>query len=308
MKPMLAETWDEGKQRFPVIAQPKIDGVRALNLTGTLTGRSLKKFKNKYVTSMFSHSILLGLDGEMAAEHECHPDLCRLTTSALGRIEGKPYVLWHLFDYVTHETRSMPYSKRLQALRDRVAYIGHLRPELAQHLRIVRSNECAHSSVLEHFDSKWSEEGYEGTILRDPYGAYKDGRSTVREGGLLRIKRFVDSEAVVLSVTEGETNLNEAKTNALGQTERSTHQANMVANGMVGTLTCRALANCGPIKAGDTITVAAGRMTHAERQHYMALPNAIIGKTIKYKTFEHGAKDKLRFPTFQSIRLPEDMS
>ena len=308
MKPMLATDWDEAKQRFPVIIQPKIDGVRALNLTGKLTGRSLKQFGNQYVTSMFSHSALIGFDGELAAEDERHPDLCRLTTSALGRIEGEPWLMWHLFDFVTPSSAKLPYYQRRQLLQEQVGRIQAASPQLAAHLRVVPSHECSHMAILEHFDSTFQEQGYEGSILRDPVGLHKDGRSTVREGGLLRIKRFMDSEAVVLSLTEGETNQNEAKVNELGHTERSTHQANMVPNGLVGTLTCRALADCGPIKAGDTITVAAGRMTHAERQHYLAFPNALIGKTIKFKFFPHGAKDKLRFPTFQSIRIPEDQS
>src|SRR4051812_23807544 len=109
MKPMLASDWSEGKVQLPVIAQPKIDGVRALNMFGKLTGRSLKTFGNPYVTSKFSGSALLGLDGEMAANHECHPDLCRLTTSALSSHKTQPFVLWWLFDYVTIDTKAWAY-------------------------------------------------------------------------------------------------------------------------------------------------------------------------------------------------------
>ena len=56
MKPMLASDFEEGRAQFPLFAQPKVDGVRAMNMTGTLTGRSLKKFKNKFVTKLLSHS------------------------------------------------------------------------------------------------------------------------------------------------------------------------------------------------------------------------------------------------------------
>lgn len=310
MKPMLADDWDEERQKFPVIAQPKIDGVRGMNMVGRLTGRSLKTFKNKHVTKLFSHSALIGFDGEFAAEAATHPDLCRLTTSALGTIEGEPFVLWWLFDYVTLETKELPYHKRFDALRDRVSFLQRAFPELAQHLRVIPSYECSHAAVLNHFDTEWLEQGYEGSIIRDPYGLHKQGRSTVREGGLLRIKRFKDAEGVVESVHEGQTNLNEATINELGNTERSTHQANMVANGMVGTLTVRLLA---PIElgdkvlpAGERITIAAGRLTAPERKHYFLLPNAIIGKTVKFQYFPKGVKDKLRFPTFQSIRMEED--
>lgn len=312
MKPMLADDWDEAQQRFPLIAQPKIDGVRGLNLFGQLTGRSLKTFKNQHITKLFSHSALIGFDGEFAAERETHPDLCRLTTSALGTIKGEPFVLWWLFDYVTTDTRGLPYYKRLEMLRERVQQIAAIAPHVYPHLRVIPSYECSHAAILEHFDSQWLDAGYEGSIVRDPYGIHKSGRSTIKEGGLLRIKRFKDAEGVVTAVQEGQTNLNEATVNALGNTERSTHQANMVANGMVGTMTVKLLA---PIEigdkvlpAGELVTVSAGRLNADERKRYLANPSMIVGKVAKFQYFPKGVKDKLRFPTFQSIRPEEDMS
>src|SRR5262245_45806476 len=100
MKPMLASDWDENKIKFPVIAQPKIDGVRALNMYGALTGRSLRAFDNSFSSYMFSRDLFRGFDGEMAAWEETAPDLCRRTTSALSSHDGEPWLMWHLFDYV----------------------------------------------------------------------------------------------------------------------------------------------------------------------------------------------------------------
>ncbi len=100
IKPMLAEDYVESKLKFPLIAQPKIDGVRGLNLEGQLTGRSLKAHKNLYTTAFFSQKPFKGLDGELAAQAETHPDLCRLTTSAVGTIDGEPFTLWHCFDLI----------------------------------------------------------------------------------------------------------------------------------------------------------------------------------------------------------------
>lgn len=311
MKPMLAEDWDEATVRFPVMVQPKIDGVRALNLFGTLTGRSLKTFKNKHVTGLFSHSMFLGFDGEMAAESETHPDLCRLTTSALGTIEGQPYVLWHLFDYVTQETRSLPYWQRLDRLKERVNDINYRAPHLGQHLRIIPRVECGRLATLQTYYNECMEKGYEGAIIRDPVGVHKAGRSTVREGGLLRIKMFADAEGVVKRIVEGETNLNEATINALGHTERSTHQANMVSNGLVGTLIVELVADLHVgdkvFPKGTEVTVSAGRLTSEERAFYLLHPAEIVGKLAKFQYFPHGVKDKLRFATFQSLRMKEDM-
>jgi DNA ligase-1 len=313
MKPMLACDWDEEQQRFPVIAQPKIDGVRGLNMFGKLTGRSLKQFKNKHITQLFSHSALIGLDGEFAAQAETHPDLCRMTTSALGTIEGQPYVLWWLFDYVTIETQALPYHKRFGELKDRLSFLRRTYPNLAQHLRVVPSFICTHPATLHHFETEWLEQGYEGVILRDPDGLHKQGRSTIKEGGLHRIKRFVDFEFIVHTVIEGDENRNEAQTNELGRTFRTSHQANKVPNGMVGTVVGTILEDVligGEVlfAKGQDVTVSAGCMTHDQRRAWWEdggrQLNAVVSKA---KFFPKGIKDKPRFATWQGFRLREDM-
>lgn len=300
---MLACDWKEDKLRFPLYAQPKIDGVRALNFDGQLTGRSLKPHANKYVTKRFSHPMLRGFDGEMAAQGSNHPSLCRLTTSALNTIEGEPYVEWHLFDHITNETINEPYRNRIRCLRVAVERIREAFEVsyLFPHLKIVPSYRCETIEELLNLESRFEAEGYEGTIIRDINGKYKQGRSTVREGGLLRIKRFIEEEAVVLSITEGESNMNDAQQNELGLQFRTSHQAGMVPNGLVGSLQCLV------VKTGEEITVAAGRMTHHEREVYFRNQEHLIGKTIKYKFFPKGGKDKPRFPTFQCIRVESDM-
>lgn len=317
MKPMLACDWDEEHQRFPVIAQPKIDGVRGLNMFGKLTGRSLKQFKNKHVTQLFSHSALMGLDGEFAAQAATHPDLCRMTTSALGTIEGEPYVLWWLFDYVTHETHELPYYKRHQLLTERVNQLKSANSptivQVAQHLRVVPSFLCTHPATLHHFETEWLEQGYEGVILRDPDGLHKQGRSTIREGALHRIKRFVDFEFMVHTVIEGDENLNEAQTNELGRTFRTSHQANKVPNGMVGTVIGTILEDVvdgGKVlfSKGQDVTVSAGCMTHDQRREWWNDGGRQLKAVVsKAKFFPKGIKDKPRFATWQGFRLREDM-
>lgn len=89
----------------------------------------------------------------------------------------------------------------------------------------------------------------------------------MKEGGLLRIKRFVDFEFVVDEILEGEENQNEAQTNELGKTFRSSHQENKVANGMIGAMIGRTTA---VVKEGSTVLfekgqevkVSAGCLTH----------------------------------------------
>jgi DNA ligase-1 len=313
MKPMLATDYVEDKLVFPLVAQPKIDGVRCLNIDGQFTGRSLKGHKNRFITERFSHPLLAGLDGEAAAEHECHPDLCRLTSSALSTIEGEPYILWHLFDDFSAELVDRPYLHRLAMLQERYARLEGEVPHLWPHLRVVPHIVVANLDQLLEVDSTFLAQGYEGTIVRSIKGKHKQGRSTVREGGLLRIKRFVDFEFRVHTVIEGEENQNEATINALGLTERSTHQENMVANGMIGAMLGTTLSE---VKDGDVVLfekgaevrVGAGCLTHVQRRYYFENQDEFKRLIHKAKFFPKGIKDKPRFPTWKTFRPETDVS
>lgn len=297
-RPMLAADADIFKLRYPLIAQPKIDGVRAINVNGALTGRSMKPHGNRYVSRMFSKPSFSGFDGEMYVGKDNDNDLCRRTTSALNSYSGEPNVRWCVFDIIVDNVE-VPYEQRLRMLSDKVKFINDEYPSVP--IKLITSTLIVSEEHLRGYIEHYDKFGYEGVIVRDPNGYYKNGRSTVNEQGLLRIKKFKDAEAIVLEIVEGQTNNNEIVKNNLGYTDRSTHSENMVPNRMVGSLICK------DILTGETITVAAGKMTQAERQNYFNNRNEIIGKTIKYKFFEKGIKDKPRFPTFQSIRILSDI-
>lgn len=298
-KPMLADDWDEKRVRFPLFVQPKIDGVRGLNQDGKLVGRSLKTHQNVHTTDYYSRRDYDGFDGELAAGPATAEGLCRDTTSAMNTIYSVRTVDWHIFDVVTDTTIKWEYWRRLEALGEEIEKLEYH----ATHGTIYPTQNVLIENMDQLIDeeAKRMAEGYEGLILRNPQGKHKQGRSTVVEGGLLRIKRFVEREARVKAVTEGEENMNVAQTNELGNTFRSSHKENMVPNGMVGSLECIDLLT------GAEITVSAGKLTHDERIYYFKHQDAILGHVIKYKCFPIGVKDKPRFPTFQSIRAESDL-
>lgn len=314
LKPHLACDWTDARiekmirERGYVLVQPKIDGVRGVNLHGQMSGRSLKPHGNKFVGALYSGPEYLGFDGELAAQEETHPDLCRLTTSAVNTIEGCPFTLWHLFDWLHPSVIDKPYVDRLSALDAclRGQDMNRLR------VRIVPSFPAFTLEEVLSFDDQFLDAGYEGSIIRDPFGSHKSGRCTEREGAYMRIKRFIEEDAVVVGIEEGRTNNNVATTNELGLTERSTHQENMAPNGMVGSLTCQVKQDVvyrgeKLFEAGQFITVAAGRMPHDQRKYYFENQSELLGETIKFKTFPVGVKDKPRFPTYQSHRASSDI-
>lgn len=314
MKPLLADDWCEDRIQFPLIGQPKIDGVRGLNMLGTFTGRSLKTFGNRYATKRFSHSSLIGFDGELAAEHYGNPELCRLTTSALGTHAGEPYLIWWLFDYVTVDTKRLPYIVRLQMLERRIAELQSEAPHLFPHLRRIPWQWINNLNELEAYDTANLNDGCEGTILRDPNAAHKEGRSG-KKPILWRIKRFVDFEFRVHTIIEGDENQNEAQINELGNQFRSSHQENMVPNGMVGAMEGVVIGEVrdptsGEVlfRDGDAVRVGAGRLSHAQRKHFFENQADFKSRIHKGKFFPKGIKDKPRFPTWQTFRDTADIS
>ena len=94
--------------------------------------------------------------------------------------------------------------------------------------------EIRDAAQLAAYEEKCLAEGYEGVMIRTPDSPYKCGRSTEREGWLLKIKRFEDDEAVVLETYEGLSNLNPAERDAFGRTKRSSCKENKVGRGELG--------------------------------------------------------------------------
>lgn len=299
---MLACDWDEKKLIFPYIMQPKVDGVRALNLVNGLTGRSLKKHRNEHTTKLYSHPDFVGFDGELAAERDTHPDLCRLTASAVSTKVGEPYTQWHLFDYLSAAVVHLPYYDRLQALASRLSYLKQTNEIAWRHLGVVEWYIVNDRNELEHWRDNFRDRGYEGAILRGFQGKYKEGRCTIKENLLLRIKDFQDAEAVVVSYEEGQTNTNEAQINELGKTFRTSHQERMVGNGQVGTIIAR------KVGTDEVFLCSPGNMSHDERIIQWMARSAAPGKLFTYKHFPHGVKDKPRFPTWKFWRDSTDMS
>ena len=96
IKPMLAVEVNFDKLRYPVYAQPKLDGIRVVVKDGIVYSRSLKAIPNKHVQTLFSH--LNGLDGELIVGNPTAHDVFQKTTSGVMSKEGEPDVTLYAFD------------------------------------------------------------------------------------------------------------------------------------------------------------------------------------------------------------------
>lgn len=300
-KPHLATDVELDKVKFPVVVMRKYDGSRLLVVDGKAVGRSLKQYKNKKLTQTMSHPLLNGFDGEIVATYENDPDLCRLTTSVINTIEGGLPNVYKVFDYLTDETKHLGYVDRIEALVTHMKANYDFFTTFPVKIQIPPYWIVHNKEDVLNIYNKALTDGYEGIIIRSLHGKHKDGRCTVKEGAYLRLKPTADAEGVVVRLEEAFENKNEAKTNELGYTERSTHQENMVAKGMIGAMWLR-------LPDGSEVKVGAGKLNHAERKYYWENPDEIIGKIAKYAFLATGQKDAPRHPRFISFRCEEDMS
>jgi len=314
LKPQLAEDAIIEIVEFPCWVQPKIDGVRALNLNGTLTGRSLDPFEGYGITEFFSRPAFMGLDGEMILgdKPNCTERLCSKTTGAMGRFKGVTEMAdlhWWLFDYLAPNALALPYQDRYALLVERLEKIAHPRLHLVPY-EVVHNTEELLAAI-----AKYAALGYEGTIVRNPRAPYKEGRATKKGQQLWRVKPWADAEILVTGITEGESNQNAAEKSTLGRTKRSSAKAGMVPNGQVGSIQGTLLADFhDPItgallfKKGLEITVSPGEMTVTDATDLFKHPEKIVGHIVKFQHMTHGVKDLPRFPGYKSHRLPQDMS
>lgn len=309
-KPTLAVDVDWSKIKYPCILLPKLDGVRGLNQTGELMGRSGKKHVNIANTEYFTKPQYIGFDGELTILGDTTGEnLCSETSSLLRRKSDTNQCQWNLFDYVTEETAHLGYADRYQILKDKVAQLDET---LTERLQVISAHIVNSREEVEELELMYLEQGYEGIILRSSNGAYKFGRTTQREGSYLRLKRFVDSEILVTGLIEGQENKNIATKDKWGRSERSTHAENMSGNGQVGTILGTLLEDVifndkVIFEKGLEVKVSPGKMPHKDRVHYFNNPELIVGQFVKFQHFPIGIKDKPRFPTFQCFRDKIDM-
>ena len=283
-KPMLASPFDEALLKFPVLASPKLDGVRAIVRDGVVLSRALKPIPNKWVQQRFSH--LEHFDGELIVGASNHPDVLRTTTSGVMRVEGEPDVSFHVFDHVENHARL--YTVRYDLLEE----------DTEINVFVVPQHELMNTFELNAFEHEVLAEGYEGVMLRHPDAPYKFGRSTAREGYLLKVKRFHDDEFEIVGFEEEMFNANEATTSELGRTKRSSHKANKIPKGRLGALV---------LKYGDTTFNCGTGFNDAERENIWAERERYLGQFAKIKYFAHGIKDVPKLSSFLGIRDVRDM-
>lgn len=287
-KVMLATDAELDKLRFPLLASSKLDGIRAYVRDGVVYSRSNKPIPNKWVQERFK--TLDHADGELIVGEPNSSTVYRDTVSHVMAHDKAGFdVVFHVFDHLLHLNDR--YTDRYQ----RLTFDMLRRNDVVRHTQLPVQT----LDELLAYEEQCLNQGYEGLILRDPNAPYKMGRSTVKEGYLLKLKRFTDAEAVVIGFEERMHNGNEATVSELGRTKRSSHKAGKSGRGDLGAITART-------PAGVEFSIGTG-FTDAERAALWADRDSLVGRIAKYKYFPVGVKEAPRHPVFLGWRMKEDM-
>lgn len=298
------------KMTFPKMGFAKVDGVRGAFFEGTgIHGRSMDPFKNSALVARFSDPVYQGFDGELTINGWLTTNdvpegetLCSLTTGLCNRSKIKKgettlpdNAVWNLFDYITPATVGLTYLERYQMLVNRVA------TSVVPNVNVLPWRWINHEAEARAFEAEMLDLGYEGAIFRDPYALHKSGRATAKLQDFWRFKPTSDKDAYVIGFEEAQENQNEAKTNSLGRTERSSSKEGKVGNGMVGVLICR------DFESGELIRVGPGAMKHDFRIAAFQHPPLITGHPIKYTSLDVGTKNAPRQARFAVLRSLSDL-
>jgi DNA ligase-1 len=195
--PMLAHDYNKrGKSIvYPCFAQRKYDGTRCVGIPGTgLFSRNRKQYPHlKHIIAELNKlppSIIL--DGELYSDTLTFQEIVGIVKRELLKTDDDKKQLqikFHVYDIIN----DMPYEQRyanLQIIFNRYKF---------KYLELVKTDLCESEDKLKELHAQYVAEGYEGIMLRNKNGGYKNTRSV----DLQKYKEFFDDEFKVIGYEEG---------------------------------------------------------------------------------------------------------
>ena len=257
--------------KYPVMIQPKLDGIRCIAITdldgkATLYSRRGKVFENfpkiehslsKYKDMVFDGEIMDGEFQNLMTQVHRKDDVD--TSNAV----------FNIFDFMTkrewdNQESEMSYARRHEILSHNFKDPDHC-------CRLVEIHKAYSPEEVMRRHDKFLEQGYEGTMIKDPLATYKFKRSKA----LLKYKPVNTIDLQVVAMVEG----------------TGKHQ------GSLGALVCRYF--------DDTVNVGSG-FDDAERAAIWSRAEEFAGTIIEVQyqdaTTNKDGQKSLRFPVYLGIR------
>ena len=291
-KPMLGKMADLDAIKFPVYVSTKLDGIRCVTIDGELKSRTLKPIRNIPLQEKYKELCKwcqeknIILDGELFS-----PEMTfqKITSHVMKSDRIPPeHLNFYVFDEFLIDEADTPFKKRYTRYSELCKHRG---------LKFLGQERVEDLDTLNTMFGLALQEGNEGLIVRSPDQPYKFGRSTVKEGGLLKMKPFETFDGKVKEVLERMENTSESYTNELGHSQKHRCKEDMVGTGIAAAVIVEYEGN--DLKVVMTGDEDFRRKVWEDRDSY-------IGKWIEYKAMLIGIKELPRHPNFIRWRGNDD--
>jgi ATP-dependent DNA ligase len=249
----------------------------------------MKPIRNVYVQNQFKSGELAGLDGELVVGLPYGPDTMK-RAMAVTSIADKVKATWCVFDDVNASTT---YDGRLRSVNKRV--LQQLSVSVKSDIWVIPQVPLRDPSQVQELVLQAAETGYEGLIIRDLLSKYKQGRATMREAAMLKVKAWDRSTATITGYELLERNENEATTDTRGFQVRSSKKGGKTTVDMVGNLLAR------DDSTGHNWSFSCGSGLDADlRTRLFNERHKLEGRRFTYKYMVHGSTPGVapRHPVF----------
>jgi DNA ligase-1 len=194
--PMLAAELSEKIEKYPCYAQPKLDGIRCIVFK--YNNEIIFQSRSNTIFQSFPHLLLelkilflknpnMILDGELyvhglgfqkitsMVRKKDHPELFKLQ--------------YHIYDIID---TTKNYEERYNML---IQYF-----KVGCSLQLVKTYSVNSRNEMDNLHTQFVNEGYEGIMLRNPVGLYKQ---QIRSKDLIKYKHFKDADYTIVGHHEG---------------------------------------------------------------------------------------------------------
>ena len=268
--------------RYPLVGSAKVDGYRCVVDDIPYTS-SMKPFPNIFITEELSDPMYQGMDGELLVGVPNDPNAYN-NSSQIMSINGRPDFKLYAFD----DFRYGNYHYKERWLERKLQDQGRL---VILEQRILESYEDVIAYEQEMLD-----QGYEGSMIRTIDSLYKEGRCSYRDMSIFKRKPFVETEAIIIGFEEGMQNLNEPKMNETGHMRRSSHQANKVGKGTLGSFELKSELWPTSFHAGT-----GEGYTQEDKQEIWNRQDEYLGRIATVKYQKYGSRNAPRLPNVIKI-------
>ena len=199
--PLFAHLFNQKKKeiKYPCFVQPKLDGVRCVVVGGELYSRNGLLFPtlDHIKTELKINIDNLILDGELYTDDinfEKIVGLVRKSKKTEEEEKNSLKIYLNVFDYIDS---NLDYEKRLLNLNKFFETNKNLK-----YIKQVKTEECQNEEQIMNYLDKFTNEGFEGIIIRNKKGKYAEN---ARSNNLQKLKKFIDEEFEIIDYTTPKT-------------------------------------------------------------------------------------------------------